>query len=78
MREEGSRAMLALSENSPIYAKIRSINASKDLSTAILADVKAYIKAIDAEAEAILFGSRVRGDVQNGLLECPTTRFVCF
>ena len=44
--------------------KIMIITASIDLSTAILVSVKAYIKAIDPEAEVILFGSRARGDAR--------------
>jgi predicted nucleotidyltransferase len=37
---------------------------SKDLSANILGKVKEYVKALDPEAEVILFGSRVRGDAR--------------
>lgn len=37
---------------------------SKELSSIILAKVKEYVKAIDPEADAILFGSRARDDAR--------------
>lgn len=38
------------------------MTASKDISSVILVKVKELVKALDSEAEVILFGSRARGD----------------
>ncbi len=39
--------------------------ASKDIRAAILLKIKELVKAIDPEAEVILFGSRARGDARD-------------
>jgi predicted nucleotidyltransferase len=46
------------------FAKNTAMTESKDLSTAILAKVKESVKALDPEAQVILFGSRARGDAR--------------
>lgn len=46
------------------FCKNTTMARSKELSSIILAKVKEYVKAIDPEADAILFGSRARGDAR--------------
>lgn len=48
----------------PNFAKNQTMTVSNDLSATIRGKVKESVKALDPEAEVILFGSRARGDAR--------------
>jgi predicted nucleotidyltransferase len=47
------------------FVQNTSMTVAPDSSTTILGKVKELVKAIDPEAEVILFGSRARGDARD-------------